>query len=122
MYASRRCLGITKQQVSKSIGKCCNDSRSLPWDPSKEAGKAWFIAFLQRHPKLMLRSSRIDEANLVSAADHTRLDVLYNKWQDFCDNVQLAATQIWSIDEAGNYEFRLAALALSVSRCCSLGR
>lgn len=110
VYASGRCLGITRQPLGKNVRKLRNDSRSLLWDPPKGPGKAWFNTTFNRNTRRKLRSSQIYEGHRESADHHTRLNVFYYAWQELCDDVQPAATYTWNTDETGNHRFHLAAL------------
>lgn len=115
VYVDRHRLGITTQQRGESVQTLCNEGRSMPWNPPKGLGKACFTAFFKSHPRLAPRSSRIYEANRVSADAQTRLDIFTKTSKEFYNNVQPEATDIWNTDEPGNYPFRFATLVFFVS-------
>ena len=56
---------------------------------------------MRRHPRLSERSSRIYEANRVTADDEPRLRDFYNSWKELFDRLQPKADHVWNVDETG---------------------
>ncbi|CAN0051860.1 unnamed protein product, partial [Laminaria digitata] len=79
----------------------CNDGRPVPWERSEGPGRKWFDLFLKRHPRLSERSSRIYEANRVTAHDEPRLQQFFTNWQGYLDKEKSEPGHVWNTDETG---------------------
>ena len=101
IWAAHRYLGVGRTEVIEAVRKLCSDGRPVPWDPDKGPGYKWLRLFMRRHPRLSERSSRIYEANRVTADDEPRLRDFYNSWKELLDRLQPKADHVWNVDETG---------------------
>lgn len=102
IWAGQRHLGIGRRELCEGVRTLCNtDNRPVPWDRAKGPGQAWIEGFFKRNPQLATRSSRIYEANRVTADEQARMVDFYNGWKAFIDRLQPAPDHIWNTDETG---------------------
>lgn len=104
MWASNRYLGVGRAELLQAVHKLCSDGRTVPrkWEEENGlSGQKWLSNFFRRNPRLSERTSRIYEANRVTADDDTRLKSFYEKWQAYLDEMKPEADHVWNTDESG---------------------
>ena len=99
--AAARHLGLTGDDLKQAVMALWSDNRPVPWDPAVGPGRTWLDLFLQRHPRLAERRSRIYEADRVEGDEEDRVRNFYAAWQDYVDKKKPAADHIWNTDETG---------------------
>ncbi|CAN0015199.1 unnamed protein product, partial [Sphacelaria rigidula] len=98
-FAAAYQLGRNRDDLKQVAVTLCSDNRPVPWDPVVGSGGKWLDLFLQRHPRLAERSSRIYEADRVIAEEEDRIREFYAAWQDYMDKEKPATDHIWNTDE-----------------------
>ena len=88
-------------ELREAVRKLCDDGRLVAWEREKGPGRKWLDLFLKRHPRLSERSSRIYEANRVTADDEPRLRSFYDTWRETVDRLKPAADHVWNTDKTG---------------------
>lgn len=100
LYAGRNCLAVSRLHLLETVRLLCLD-RKTPWDPEKGPGKDWLAGFLERHPRVRERTTRIYEANRVTDESEPRIVEFYRKWAALLEDLKPEADHVHNTDETG---------------------
>ena len=95
--------GQCRQQVITMVKKILDTHKRPNPFPDNTPGKDWWYAFLQRHPKISLRTPQALEACRAKACTPSTLSGWYTDFEQFLliHNLIDKPSKIWNCDESG---------------------
>ncbi|XP_072145190.1 uncharacterized protein [Dermacentor andersoni] len=104
LKASKMHYGLTRMQVrllayqfATALSRKCPSS----WEVNKLAGRDWFLAFMDRHPELSLRSPEATSLGRATSFNKHNVDAFLSNLKSVYDRHKLTPDRIYNCDKTG---------------------
>ena len=71
------------------------------WDEDHLAGKDWFWGFMQRHPRLSIRTPEATSINRAFSFNRYTVGLFYDNLEDVYQSLGITGRSVYNLDETG---------------------